>query len=104
MALFKTLQKALMAGLGMQEKVKEFIEELVKKGELSKTQGAKLIKEWSKKAGKTKEEFDKNITDLVKKALEKINIPTRSDIEELNKKVKSLSARVKKLEKSKKGR
>ena len=60
MSLFEIVQKALLAGLGMQEKVKEFVEELVKKGELSESQGAKIIKEWSNKAETSKEEFDKN--------------------------------------------
>lgn len=98
MSLFEIVQKALMAGLGMQEKVKEFIDELVKKGELSESQGAKLIKEWSDKAGTTKEDFDRNIREFITKTIEKINLPTRREIEELNDKVKSLSKRVKKLE------
>jgi polyhydroxyalkanoate synthesis regulator phasin len=108
MSLFDIVQKALLAGLGMQEKVKEFIDELVKKGELSESQGAKLIKEWSDKAGTTKEEFDKNIKELINKAVEKVNFPSRNEvdslkgkikeIDELNDKVKTLTKRVKKLE------
>ncbi len=101
MALFEAIQKALMAGLGMQERLKELVDELIKKGELSKSQGAKLIKGWSDKAGKTREEFDKNITDLINKTLEKINIPTRDEVEKLNRKIQSLSIRLKKLEEQK---
>jgi len=99
MSLSEVVQKAVMAGLGMQEKAKEFVDELVKKGELSEMQGAKLIKEWSEKAGATKDEFDKSIKDLVSKAVEKINFPTKKEFEELNKKVEALSEMVKKLEK-----
>lgn len=99
MSLSEVVQKAVMAGLGMQEKAKEFVDELVQKGELSETQGAKLIKEWSEKAGATKDEFDKSIKDLVSKAVEKINFPTRKEFDELNKKVESLLEMVKKLEK-----
>ncbi len=100
MSLFEILQKALLAGLGMQEKVKEFINELVKKGELSESQGARLIKEWSEKAGTTKDEFDKNIKELINKAIEKVNFPTRKELDELNDKVKALTKKVKKLEES----
>lgn len=100
MSILETVQKLLMAGLGMQEKVKEFIDELVKKGELSETQGAKIVKEWSKSAGETKEEFDKNLVDLINKAFEKVNIPTKDEMDELKKKLQSLSVRVKKLEES----
>lgn len=98
MSMFDIIQKALLAGLGMQEKVKELVDELVKKGELSESQGAKLIKEWSEKAGATKDEFDKNIRELVNKAIEKVNFPTRKEIDELSDKVKALTKRVKRLE------
>jgi polyhydroxyalkanoate synthesis regulator phasin len=98
MTINEILHKALMAGLGVPEKMKEIIDELVKKGELSESQGAKLVKEWSDKAGKTGEDIGKNITDLINKTLEKMNIPTRDEVEKLERKVTALSARVKKLE------
>jgi len=100
MSLFDVVQKALLAGLGMQEKVKEFIDELVKKGELSESQGAKLIKEWSEKAETSREEFDRNIKELVNKAVEKVHFPSRREIEELNKRLEALTKRVKRLEES----
>ncbi len=43
MSVFDIIRNSLLAGLGMQEKVREFVDELVKKGELSETQGAKLV-------------------------------------------------------------
>lgn len=98
MTINEILHKAFMAGLGVPEKMKEIVDELVKKGELSESQGAKLVKEWSDKASKTGDDISKNITDLINKALEKMNIPTRSEVEKLERKVTALSARVKKLE------
>lgn len=98
MTMFEIIRRALMAGLGMQAKAKEFIDELVKQGELSETQGARLIREWSDKADKTGKDLSKSIVDLVEKLLEKMNIPTRDEVEKLQRKVQSLSARVKKLE------
>jgi len=105
MTIFDVARNAIMAGFGAQEKVKEFIEELIKKGELSESQGAKLVKEWTEKADKTSSDLSKSVSDLsnnaaelVSKALEKMHIPTKEDIEKLNKKIQSLSERVKKLE------
>jgi len=98
MTIFDAVRNALMAGFGVQEKVKEFINELVKKGELSESQGAKLVKEWTEKADKTSSDLSKSMADLVSKSLEKMNIPTKEDMEKLNKKIQSLSARVNKLE------
>jgi polyhydroxyalkanoate synthesis regulator phasin len=98
MTPFELIRNALFAGIGVQERVKEFLDELVKKGQLSESQGAKLLKEWSEKAEKTSEEITNTISDIVTKTLEKMNLPTREDVEELNKKIKTLSARIKKLE------
>ena len=98
MNIFETVRNAMLAGFGMQEKVKDFIDELVKKGELNESQGAKLVKEWSEKAEKSTEGFSKNFSEILTKTLDKMNLPTKDDIEKLNKKVQNLSTRIKKLE------
>jgi len=98
MTFFDVIRNALLAGLGLQETVKEFLEDLVKKGELSESQGAKLFKEWSEKAGKTSDLLSQNISDLVTKSLQKMNLPTKDEIERLNEEVRSLSKRLSKVE------
>jgi len=98
MTIFDAVRTAVLAGFGVQEKVSEFINELVKKGELSESQGAKLVKEWTEKADKSTEQFSKSLSDIISKTMEKMAIPTKDDIEKLNKKIQALSARVKKLE------
>ncbi|VAX33919.1 hypothetical protein MNBD_NITROSPIRAE03-955 [hydrothermal vent metagenome] len=98
MTIFDVVRNALLAGFGVQEKIKESIDELVKKGELSETQGAKLVKEWSEKAEKGSDELTRSVSDVLAKTLEKMNLPTKENIEDLNKKIKALSTRVKKLE------
>lgn len=102
MALFDVIRNAMLAGFGMQEKVREFIDDLVKKGELSETQGAKLVREWSEKFEKNTTEISKNISDAVTKTLEKMKLSTKEDIVKLNEKVDSLSARIAKVEETKK--
>jgi polyhydroxyalkanoate synthesis regulator phasin len=98
MSLFDTIRNAMLAGFGMQEKVKDFIDELVKKGELSESQGAKLVKEWSDKFEKNTTDISKSINEVVTKTLEKMNLSTKDDIQKLNEKIDSLSARVAKME------
>ncbi|MCK5511342.1 MAG: phasin family protein [Thermodesulfovibrionia bacterium] len=100
MTVFETIRRALMAGLGVPEKVKELVDELVKKGELSETQGAKLVKEWSDKMNKSGDEFGKSVTEFIHKTLEKMNVPTKNEVDKLNRKIQTLSARLKKLEES----
>jgi polyhydroxyalkanoate synthesis regulator phasin len=89
-----------MAGLGIPEKVNEVVDELVRKGELSESQGAKLLKECSDKVSKSGEDISKSMSELINKALEKMNIPTREEVEKLSKKVTALTTRIKKLEES----
>jgi polyhydroxyalkanoate synthesis regulator phasin len=101
MALFDIIRNALLAGYGVQERVKEFVDELVKKGELSESQGAKLVKEWADKAEKNTEDISNSLNDLLKKAVDKMKIPSKEDIDSLNEKVSALSTRVQKLEGSK---
>ena len=98
MSINEIVHKALMAGIGIPEKVGEIVDELVEKGELSESQGAKLVKECSAKVSSSGEELSKTVSDLVTKALDTMNIPSKDEVEELGKKMKALSARVRKLE------
>ena len=98
MSVFDMIRSAMLAGLGMQEKVKEFIDDLVKKGELSETQGAKLVKEWSEKAEKSTEDLTKGLNEAVTRAVDKIRISTKEDLDKLSAKVDELAARLSKLE------
>ena len=98
MAIVDMIRNALLAGFGVQEKVKEVIDDLVKKGELSESQGAKLVKEWTEKVEKNTEDVSKSISEIIAKTLEKMNLPTKGDVEKLQGKIDSLEARVSKLE------
>ncbi len=98
MTFFDVIRNAILAGFGIQETVKEFIDELVKKGELNKSQGAKLLKEWTERAGKTSELLSKNISEILTRTLGKMNLPTKDDIEKLRKEIQLLSNRLSKLE------
>ena len=98
MIVSEVIKKAMLVGLGAQEKAKEFIDELVKAGELSKSEGATLVKEWVTKAEESTKDMDHKIKDAIAAAFEKLNIPTRDDLASLEKKVQSLSARIAKME------
>jgi len=100
MAILDIIRNAMLAGFGVQEKVKEIIDDFVKKGELSESQGAKLVKEWSEKVDKNTEDISKSLNDLVQKALEKMHLPSKDEIAKLNEQVNALSERMKKLEES----
>jgi polyhydroxyalkanoate synthesis regulator phasin len=98
MTVTEIIKKAMLAGLGAQERAKEFVDELVKAGELSKTEGATLVKEWVSKAEEGTKDMDHRIKDTINAAFEKLNIPSRDDLEKLDKKIQGISARLSKLE------
>ena len=98
MTVAEVIKKAMLAGLGAQEKAREFVDELVKAGELSKNEGATLVKEWVSKAEESTKDMDHKVKDAIAAAFEKLNIPTRDDLASLEKKVQGLSARLSKIE------
>jgi polyhydroxyalkanoate synthesis regulator phasin len=98
MLVAEVIKRAMLAGLGAQEKAKEFVDDLVKKGELSKNEGATLVKEWASKAEESTKDMDHKVKDAISAAFEKFNIPTRDDLASLEKKVQGLSARLSKIE------
>ena len=103
MTVADVIKRAMLAGLGAQEKAKEFVDELVKQGELSKGEGASLVKEWVSKAEESTKDLDVKVKDALTSTLERLNIPSRDDMEKLEKKVQNLSARIAKLESDGKG-
>jgi poly(hydroxyalkanoate) granule-associated protein len=98
MVIAEIVRRAVLAGLGAQEKAKEFVDELVKAGELSKSEASSLVKEWTSKAEQNTKDLDAKIKDAVAGVLEKLNIPTKNDVEKLEKKVQALNGRLRKLE------
>lgn len=98
MTINDIIHKTLMAGLGVPEKINEVVDELIKKGELSESQGANLVRECTEKVSSTGDEINRTVSALIDRALEKMNIPTRDEIDKLNKKITTLSTKLKKLE------
>ena len=96
--MYDVVRKALLASLGVQEKVKELLDDLVKKGELNEREGAKLMKEWLQKAEAQSKDVNRMFVEGVSKGYELANIATKEDLDKLAKKVQQLSLRVKKLE------
>jgi poly(hydroxyalkanoate) granule-associated protein len=107
-ALLETVRRVLMAGVGVvvlaQEEVEEFVNKLIERGEIAEKDGRKLINEVvenrKKQAQETKqstqEEFDKRLEGL----LDRLNVPTRGDINTLNDKVTKLTVKVEELKKN----
>ena len=107
-ALLETARRVLMAGVGVvvlaQEEIEEFVNKLIERGEIAEKDGRKLINEVienrKNQAQETKqatqEEFDKRLESI----LDRLNVPTRGDIDKLNTKVTELTVKVEELKKN----
>ncbi len=86
--LFK---KAMYMGVGLaeltREKLEEFSREMIEKGELSEKEGRSLVDEMLRKSEETRKSLEKKVDATVEKALARINIATRDDLKELEKKL-----------------
>ncbi|KWT92936.1 phasin family protein [Candidatus Magnetominusculus xianensis] len=92
--LFEMVKNTMMAALGAQEMLREFIEGLVEKGQLSESQGKTMLSDWSEKITSAGSGININISELIDMVIGKMNLATKEDIEKLNKKVAALSQRL----------
>ena len=94
------LEKAVLATLGAltltKEKSKEWVDHLVKKGEIAKEEAPDFLKQLVKKGDEARTEIDRRITVAIEKFSTNMNFATKSDVEELRTEIRKLS---KKLEK-----
>lgn len=88
------LKKTVLLGLGAitvtKDKVEVLVDELIKKGELAKDERSKAIQDLLKKAAEQEKILIDKISTEVNKAIAKLGIPTKQDLERLEKKIDTL--------------
>jgi len=81
------VKKAMFTGIGVmsltKEKVEEIAGEFVEKGKLSEQEGKTLVKDILERSEESKGEMKKQVEQMVKSTLAKMDIATKSDIEAL---------------------
>ena len=94
------IKKTILTGLGIasltKEKAEKLVNNLVKEGEVSQGEGSKLIKELLEKAESNKKAIEKQVESALKNALKKLNIPSRKEIVDLDKKIEKLDKKLNK--------
>ncbi len=92
--MMEFIKKAIFIGAGLAsmtaEKIEESVAEFVKKGELSEKQGRELIQELLDKSSKTRKEWGEKIEKMIQENLNKFNIPSRREVEELKARIEVL--------------
>jgi polyhydroxyalkanoate synthesis regulator phasin len=95
---WKTMQdfmkKAILMGAGLAvmttDKVKELIDELVRKGEISEKEAEENLEEWKQKAQQMRNEWEEKIEEAISAVLKRMNIPSRRELEDLKERLARL--------------
>ncbi len=92
------LRWAMLFGVGsvlvLREKTREFVEQAIEKGQEAEKEGKKLVQEMlAEKRQKDKERED-TLDARINAALERRNVPTETEIRELNQKIIELSEHI----------
>jgi polyhydroxyalkanoate synthesis regulator phasin len=91
-------RRVLLAGIGAvtmaQEEMEEFVGKLVERGEIADKDGRNLIKDLRKRRREKAKEVEESLERRVEGLLDRMNIPTKRDVDELSKKVSVLAEKV----------
>jgi poly(hydroxyalkanoate) granule-associated protein len=102
--LLEAARKVLLAGIGAvalaQEEIEDFVNKLVERGEIAEKDGKKLVREVMERRKKETDKAEDEIAKRVEDVLDRMNVPTKSDIEVLSEKISALSKKVDELKKS----
>ena len=99
--MIESLRKVGLLGIGAvaitEEKVREVVNELVEKGEMSVDEGKTLVHELLTEKKKQVQDFDEKISKDVQNAIGKSKIASKDDVSRLEDKITELEETVKKL-------
>lgn len=92
------IEKLINIGFGAlfvtKENIQEVIDDMVKKGEIKKEEAKAQVKELFNKVLSSKKEIETKIEEIVEKALHKLDIPTRKELQEMQKKLEEIIKRL----------
>ncbi len=97
----KTLFASVGAVMMTEEKIRETINELVKKGEVSEKEGEGLVRELLQKVENTRTGLEDRVKLQIEKALNSFNVAHKKDILALKRKVKKLEDELESLRRAK---
>ena len=102
--VFELSRKILLAAIGAialaQDEMEEFVKKLVERGEIAESDGKKLMRELVEKRKKQTKEAEDEVTRRIDETLDRMNVPTKADIDSLSEKITVLTKKVDELKKA----
>ena len=101
--MFDVLKGFALIGLGAlsfsEEKLKQCIDDLIKRGEVNEEEGDDLFKRFCRKAEEEKDCIEEWMKEKLEEILKTMNLVTMNDMARIEKQLKSLDRRLKELKK-----
>jgi poly(hydroxyalkanoate) granule-associated protein len=98
--MIELIRRGILLGLGAisltHEKAKAFVDELVKRGEVTKDQGGELVQEILDRAKEQEKTITEKINTEIKKAIDSLGVASKKDISRLEKRIEELSKKIEK--------
>jgi len=98
--MIELIRKAVMLGLGAisltHEKAKSFVDEMVKRGEVTKDEGVKLVEEILDRAKEQESRINEKINVEIRKAIDSLGVASKEDVARLEKRIEELGKKIEK--------
>jgi poly(hydroxyalkanoate) granule-associated protein len=103
-SILESLRRVLLASVGVValtiEEMGELVDKLVERGEIAEQEGKKLVNEIKEKRQKKTGEAEDVASTRMREMMDRMDIPTKSDIDDLSAKIATLSKKVDELKKA----
>lgn len=95
------LRNPVLASVGAfslaEEGIERLVKELVDRGEASEREGKKIVEDYRRRTQKSRKDLEKNIDKRISSALRPFRLPTKKDLNDLEKKINALERKVDRL-------
>ncbi len=97
--MLEYLKKSVLTGVGMALRSKAEIEEMAKEfadnAKMDQAEAKEFLNDCQKRYEEAKSGLDKKIETAIEKIIKKLDLPSRSDIRELNRRIDELTEKIK---------
>lgn len=101
--MYQASRKVLLAAMGAaalaQEELEDFVNRLVERGEIAEQEGRGLLQEMRDRRKKRMQKFETEAGKRLSQLLERMDLPTKKDVDTLSDKIAALSRKVDELNK-----
>ena len=96
--LYEASRRVLLASIGAialaQDEIEDFVEKLVERGEIAEKDGKKLVREVIDKRKKDVSKAENELNKRIDEVVERMDVPTKADIDALGGQINELSDKV----------